>query len=712
MFRAAFCLLFWGLALLPVGSRAHNTPAFSETLTLHMLNQPEDSLYLQLRKDIRNKQFEESSAFLSRIEKRVQGGKYPLAYSRWLRLKAYYLTLTGEQAYALHFLEQAYYLVEAEGWTHEMAGVLEEKAILYENLGFFEEAVAQLRVSIQVRSKVQPPEILARLYHELASLLYKAGDYPAGLQAANTSVDYGKKISDSRLTEVQRFYLMSSYNTSGLLAEKMEYYEDALLYYHQAEKEAILLKHTFWKALINGNKATVLVKLNRLEEAYPLVMHDFVISRDTHSWMSAVNAASFLTSLHLQRKEFSQAKAFLDSGHKYLQHMEGGIYDFLRTHLRLLEHEVELHRAMGNSVQLASSLEKYLHLKEKIQADELRKRLAENQAKLDLTRKQGEIVKLENLSQQKEAELVRQRTLVFSALVTGGLLVVVVFLLWQSNRKKALSLQIIGQQQLEIIQQKEELEAQGNKLQESYNMVQTLNAQLQKRVEESTEKYERTYQDLDFFLYRSSHDTRRPIATLQGLVHLLEANTGDQPTLLALVKETVRSMDSMLSKLQMVLFLKQEDRQPEPFDLGQAAREWACKVGRDFSLPENTLRVQCPEPVQITEDKLLFQIILLNLLENACTFRVQNAVTDVELRLAQKGRKVVMEVRDNGVGMEAEVIPQIFELYFRGTELSKGNGLGLYLVKEAVNLLSGKVSVQSSPGQGATFTVELFPRVV
>jgi signal transduction histidine kinase len=63
--------------------------------------------------------------------------------------------------------------------------------------------------------------------------------------------------------------------------------------------------------------------------------------------------------------------------------------------------------------------------------------------------------------------------------------------------------------------------------------------------------------------------------------------------------------------------------------------------------------------------------------------------------------------RDNGIGIAADLVPRIFDMFYRATEKSEGAGLGLYIVKETVDKMGGKISVDSKLGEGTTFTISL-----
>ena len=68
---------------------------------------------------------------------------------------------------------------------------------------------------------------------------------------------------------------------------------------------------------------------------------------------------------------------------------------------------------------------------------------------------------------------------------------------------------------------------------------------------------------------------------------------------------------------------------------------------------------------------------------------------------------MTIRISDNGEGIPSNELPKIFDMFYRGSESSQGSGLGLYIVKNAVNKLSGHIYVTSEEGMGTTFTVEL-----
>ena len=102
----------------------------------------------------------------------------------------------------------------------------------------------------------------------------------------------------------------------------------------------------------------------------------------------------------------------------------------------------------------------------------------------------------------------------------------------------------------------------------------------------------------------------------------------------------------------------------------------------------------------------MIKIIIENLLENSINF---SGVVDpyVRFRVYQIDGHATIEVQDNGQGIPPEYQERIFEMYFRGNERSKGNGLGLYILQKAVEKLDGVIRMESVSNKGTTFYVEL-----
>jgi signal transduction histidine kinase len=99
-------------------------------------------------------------------------------------------------------------------------------------------------------------------------------------------------------------------------------------------------------------------------------------------------------------------------------------------------------------------------------------------------------------------------------------------------------------------------------------------------------------------------------------------------------------------------------------------------------------------------------MIIENLVENAIQFAKEVKPT-LNLYAIDSGNGIMIQVTDNGIGIQSEFHQNVFDMFFRATEKSKGNGLGLYLVKKAVDKLNGTIKLESAFGQGTVIQVYL-----
>jgi signal transduction histidine kinase len=99
-------------------------------------------------------------------------------------------------------------------------------------------------------------------------------------------------------------------------------------------------------------------------------------------------------------------------------------------------------------------------------------------------------------------------------------------------------------------------------------------------------------------------------------------------------------------------------------------------------------------------------MILENLLENAIHFGTPEGC-EIMMKATEGEGYIQIKISDNGPGIPKEYQEQVFEMYFRGSERSRGNGLGLYIVKKAVEKLNGTVRMETEWGRGTTFIVTL-----
>lgn len=674
------------------------------------LSQPSDTLYERIKKDIEAGDAVKGRKFFEDLRQANLTRSSPRSELRLLRLESRLLLMEKNAAEAIIKQKMALEICKEQHLVRESARCRLELASMYESLEFPTEALTTYYIAIDSFMSIHDTSSLGITYYQIGNLLFFMKNHENGLESIEKAIQYLKAHNDPAKND-HWFYIMSGYNTAGLFSYSLKEYKRAIEYYRLGEQIAISQNNDFWIGNFRGNMASALSQLGEYEQALEYALIDFEKSKANQIWGSAGAVSTLLADIYLKMGNKTEAAKYMDSAKLYLSKIDTTNNWYKRYWLRALEVEILYYKQTGQKDKQIKALEQFMALKDSLSVESEQKALAKIKAQFDLGQKQNEITILLKNSQIQEEKIGRQRALIYSAiLVLILLMTLAVFFFW-AYKRKSLNVKLILKQRQEIEDQKEELETQGARLQESFQMVQSVNEQLEEKVRERTEQLQQAFDDLDFFLYRSSHDTRRPISTLLGLEQLLRKGLDSKEDILILDKihETVLSMDRMLSKLQMVYNLNESEEENTDINLSEFMRECLEKFVLQYQDSSFKIKIQIPEEVTICANLSLIKIIFNNLIENAYCFRLPEPSPrdDLTIKLVEDTTMDIIEFRDSGVGMDPEIIPYIFDIYFRGTELSKGNGLGLYLVKSSLEKMGGSIEVSSQIGVGSIFVIYL-----
>lgn len=218
--------------------------------------------------------------------------------------------------------------------------------------------------------------------------------------------------------------------------------------------------------------------------------------------------------------------------------------------------------------------------------------------------------------------------------------------------------------------------------------------------------------ELDNFTYRISHDLRAPLLSVLGLVNVYKVcNTPEEQ--LDVVNKIEKSVKKLDNFIREVIDISKNDRlnlAPETIDFTQLVNE----VKEELRYMESEGKIDIITHIEDADaahflgDRYRLKIILTNLVSNAIKYYNRHqAQPEVRVSIASSDTGIVLRVADNGIGMSQAVIDNIFTMFYRGTDISDGSGLGLYIVKETVNKMKGEIAVSSQLEKGSTFTVRI-----
>jgi signal transduction histidine kinase len=229
-----------------------------------------------------------------------------------------------------------------------------------------------------------------------------------------------------------------------------------------------------------------------------------------------------------------------------------------------------------------------------------------------------------------------------------------------------------------------------------------------KEIEVKNENLTLVNHELDRFVYSASHDLRSPITSLKGLIEItqLEDDIDQIKDYLKLMHQSLTKQDQFISDIIDYSKNKRKQIVIEPVSLKEIFNEAISQLMHIENASKITFKQEL-EIDQIQSDGLRLKIIISNLLSNAIKYAdnsKQEMFISIKTYLSDGFNRI--EVSDNGIGIKEDCKDYIFEMYF-GTNKNKGSGLGLYIVKEAVENIKGNISVVSENNIGSKFIVAI-----
>ncbi|RAW02604.1 sensor histidine kinase [Pseudochryseolinea flava] len=251
--------------------------------------------------------------------------------------------------------------------------------------------------------------------------------------------------------------------------------------------------------------------------------------------------------------------------------------------------------------------------------------------------------------------------------------------------------------------QAEELSSQKEELTAAIEELMSKNASLERTL---VQLRDRSF-ELDQILYRTSHDLRSPLSSIKGILSLLQLEPQSDiiRSYARHIEDKAVQMDNLLRSLASFSKSVLEEPRLETIDLNKII--WQV-VGEFRHLPGWHLvdvTVELGEP-KVYTDPALVVIIFQSLFSNAFVFRDPSKKGTLVIRTQQQNGKWTLDVIDDGDGIDPSISQHIFGMFYRGSERSMGNGLGLYVCRKAVEQLKGSISFRLEPA-GTHFTVTL-----
>ena len=223
--------------------------------------------------------------------------------------------------------------------------------------------------------------------------------------------------------------------------------------------------------------------------------------------------------------------------------------------------------------------------------------------------------------------------------------------------------------------------------------------------------FKESIEELETFIYKSSHDMRAPIASILGITEVALNDKNDVDSVLRyinIIKQQTQQLDHIIKNLVETARIRRQDKILQLIDF----KEIITTVKKSLSFVNGFKDILFDENISVTQnfysDKSLLTSLFQNLIDNAIKYKKEN-INDpfINITIVDKNGGINIAVADNGIGIADDLQKNIFKMFFRATNKASGSGLGLYTTKHCVKKLDGNISFDSKEKIGTTFTVYL-----
>ncbi|WP_338763562.1 tetratricopeptide repeat-containing sensor histidine kinase [Bernardetia sp. ABR2-2B] len=613
-------------------------------------------------------------------------------------LEGYVYEDIGKRGLSLERNLSAYKLAKDNNLLPERALAAKLLASNYIRLGLEEQAIMYALDASDIFTKIDDKINKVILLYTIGDIYFQAENYKEAIKNYNSGYNYA--VKNDFLWE-QRY----TANNLGVAYRELQKIDSSLYYYRIAKQVATQMNDTVALALASGNIGEILYKKKNYGQAVYLLEEDVRLSSQYKNWGSAANALVLLGKIYNERENDFQASIYLDSAYEIASRNK-----LQKTIAAVYEEQAKLF-VKKDSFQRALKLER--------EAKIIRDSITHREIAINLAAVQSAFENGQALAQVKILEKENENKKITIWATTIGLFAAIFFLtilLYQNQQKKQLNKKLVeknketAEQNIKLITQKEKIA--------------TLNLSLNDKVEQRTQELEKSIEnlaevrhELDSFMYRASHDLRAPLVRLEGLSNLLKMVTKgletddnlqsiyEVHTYIDLFDATLKQMDTMLRRLMQLHDLIEEESYFTEIDNLHLFVEEAKTASYDYAPNGISIKAKIESHAPLITDKKWFRLIIINLLRNSLVYHNMNETPTIELLIRVEKEQILIEVSDNGEGIPTDLLGSVFNMFVRSSERSIGSGLGLYLVKKAVNKLDGNIFCNSTPFIKTTFSV-------
>ncbi len=617
---------------------------------------------------------------------------------RSLRLKAQIGRRLDKLDEAIKIFEKALSIAQRhkteEGYLNEIKFILNGLAITHTFLANYDKALEEHFQSLVIREKEGDKAQISYTLNNIGLVYFKLKNYERANEYFSRSLTFRREAKDSY--DMDRLLINLGMTNIHLknYQNALDYIDQGLKFCDRACNDDVVVEGEFGRGVANYG-------LEKIDVAEFHFMKSLEVSKTSDNKRFQAENLVYLGRVQSKKSDFNKAKSFLEESEKI-----AGASGYNQLLIDTYKELSKLYNANKDFQNASIYQDKYISLKDSLIGENLVKNIAKIQTNFE------QRINIATIA-EKEEDLARQRNLNIAIGLIAVLAGLLVFVLYRSNS-------ITRRVNSALSDAKAVIETQNHRLQ-------NINRELDAKVKEKTADLQKANEDLDKankalvrvndeldnFIYKTSHDIRGPLASLKGICSVALMDVKDPLALDYLTKLDVSSgrLNVILTRLLIVNQINHAIVGREQIDFNNIVDD-VLLLEKKKGLPERLeVRREIDNDINFLSDKDLVRIILENLIDNSIKFyndseRIQPFV-HIKIGL-QNDTDVVVSVIDNGIGIAEAKPDKIFQMFSRASERSGTGGIGLYLSKLATEKLGGQINLRST-AEGYTEFYVSFP---
>ena len=579
----------------------------------------------------------------------------------------------GEKIEALTYYEKAVSIYKKLSLDEDVADIFNSIGTLYDDWGDFEKAIKYYNQSIAIMRSQNNKQGISRVLNNLGLLYHTWGNLEKALDYLEASLEIESDLHDQE-------GIATSYNNIGIVYADTKNYDLALDYYKKALDIYRNLNDKSGIATALNNLGDLYSELGDQVLAIEMLEQSLMFEKEIADQYGISLAFATLSELYIKTEALDISKKYNDSSFVLAKEIKNA-----EVLLLVYENYSKINELKGNYKNALVFFKQRTLLSDSIFSQNMLNQLSDIKAKYELEKKDQEIEALTG------KEHIRR---IVNILAIGGFIIIFVIMLimFKQIKHKKNAYKILDEQNKQILQSREELIIAKEKAEESDRLKST-------------------------FLSNMSHELRTPLNGILGFTDILREEIPEEE--LRQMAEFIhtsgnRLMDTLNSIIDLSII---ESNKMEIEYLEINLHDLVSDKVKLFNASASNKNLELSYEVEdestlIYSDKKILNNLLNNLIDNAIKYTDQGSVkVYAAVNEKQSETWLRLSVSDTGIGIESDKVKNIYDQFRQGSEghdrQFEGAGLGLTICKKYVEILGGRISVESKINQGSEFSVFL-----